>query len=317
MQENKERNKEMAFNNATGPIAYPLRTDTMIHYVTQNSQYTLKHLISSLKEIKYNDIKDIQIMNPSDFTEYDEKKSTLDLKVKLNNDEIINVELQMYFDAYWINRSLLYLCKAYNSIEEGESYSKLMPTTQICITDQNLFEHEPEFYSHYLFMNVKNHQIYTKNLAINVLQLNQVELATDEDKANNLDHWARLFVAETWEEMKTLVTEHPEFEEAVNMIYKANADDSVKYAIEAENKFRAINAAQYEAGYAAAKEEYAEELRLNAQAMQEMGQALHEKDQTIQKKNQALQEKDQALQEKDNEIELLKAQLAEAKKNKH
>ena len=308
MQENKELNKEMAFNNATGPIAYPLRTDTMIHYVTQNSQYTLKHLISSLKEIKYNDIKYIQIMNPSDFTEYDEKKSTLDLKVKLNNGEIINVELQMYFDAYWINRSLLYLCKAYNSIEEGESYSKLMPTTHICITDKNLFEHEPEFYSHYLFMNVKNHQIYTKNLAINVLQLNQVELATDEDKAHNLDHWARLFVAETWEEMKALVTEHPEFEEAVNMIYKANADDSVKYAIEAENKFRAINAAQYEAGYAAAKEEYAEELRLNAQAMQEMGQA-------IQKKDHIILEQKTELSQKDNVIESLQARIAELEGN--
>ena len=304
MQENKERNKEMAFNNATGPIAYPLRTDTMIHYVTQNSQYTLKHLISSLKEIKYNDIKDIQIMNPSDFTEYDEKKSTLDLKVKLNNGEIINVELQMYFDAYWINRSLLYLCKAYNSIEEGESYSKLMPTTQVCITDKNLFEHEPEFYSHYLFMNVKNHQIYTKNLAINVLQLNQVELATDEDKANNLDHWARLFVAETWEEMKTLVTEHPEFEEAVNMIYKANADDSVKYAIEAENKFRAINAAQYEAGYEAAKEEAADVIKLKDEALQE-------KDHIISEQGKAILEQKKALSQKDNVIESLQARIAE------
>ncbi len=269
MQENNELNKEADFSSATGPIAYPLRTDTMVHYVTQNSEHTLKHLISSLKGIRYDDIKDIQIMNPSDFSEYDEKKSTLDLKVLLNNGEIINVELQMYFDAYWIKRSLLYLCKAYNSIEEGESYGHLLPTTQICITDQNLFEHEPEFYSHYLFMNTKNHQVYTKNLAINVLQLNRIDLATDEDKAYNLDHWARLFVAKTWEDLKALVSEHPEFKEAVNMIYKANADDSVKYAIEAENKFRAINAAQYEAGYAAAEEKYTGEMKLKDEALQE------------------------------------------------
>ena len=169
--ENKDLSNEICFSNATGPIAYPLRTDTMIHYVTQNSQHTLKHLISSLKEMKYEDIREIQIMNPSDFSEYDEKKSTLDLKVLLNNGEIINVELQMYWDAYWIKRSLLYLCKAFNSIEEGESYGHLLPTTQICITDLDLFDHVPEFYSHYLFMNVKTHQIYSKNLAINVLQL--------------------------------------------------------------------------------------------------------------------------------------------------
>ena len=302
--ENIDLYDERIFTNATGPIAYPLRTDTMIHYVTQNSQHTLKHLISSLKEMNYSDIKDIQIMNPSDFSEYDEKKSTLDLKVLLNNGEIINVELQMYLDAYWIKRSLLYLCKAFNSIEEGEAYSHLLPTTQICITDLDLFDHEPEFYSHYLFMNVKTHQIYTKNLAINVLQLNHIELATNEDKANNLDHWARLFVADTWEELKALVNEHPEFEEAVSMIYKANADDTVKLAIEAENKFRAINAAQYEAGYAAAEEKYSEELKIKDNALLEKDNALLEKD-------NALQEKENALQEMDNEIASLKARLAE------
>ena len=210
----------------------------------------------------------------------------------------------MYLDAYWIKRSLLYLCKAFNSIEEGEAYSHLLPTTQICITDLDLFDHEPEFYSHYLFMNVKTHQIYTKNLAINVLQLNHIELATNEDKANNLDHWARLFVADTWEELKALVNEHPEFEEAVSMIYKANADDTVKLAIEAENKFRAINAAQYEAGYAAAEEKYSEELKIKDNALLEKDNALLEKD-------NALQEKENALQEKDNEIASLKARLAE------
>ena len=164
-------------------------------------------------------------------------------------------------------------------------------------------------------MNVKAHQIYTKKLAINVLQLNHIELATNEDKANNLDHWARLFVADTWEELKALVNEHPEFEEAVNMIYKANADDSVKYAIEAENKFRAINAAQYEAGYAAAEEKYAEELKLNAQAMQEMGQAIQKKDQALQEKDHIILEQKTALSQKDNVIESLHARIAELEGN--
>ena len=128
-----------------------------------------------------------------------------------------------------------------------------------------------------------------------MLQLNQAELATEEDKANHLDYWARLFVAKTWEDLKALVTEYPEFKEAVDMIYKANADDSVKYAIEAENKFRAINAAQYEAGYAAAEEKYTGEIKLKDEALQE-------KDNVIAEKDNALAEKDNALAEKDNKI---------------
>nr|MCR4617700.1 hypothetical protein [Lachnospiraceae bacterium] len=100
------------------------------------------------------------------------------------------------------------------------------------------------------------------------------------------------------------VTEHPEFEEAVNMIYKANADDSVKYAIEAENKFRAINAAQYEAGYAAAKEEDADVIKLKDEALQE-------KDHVISEQGKAILEQKKALSQKDNVIESLQAKIAE------
>ena len=95
------------------------------------------------------------------------------------------------------------------------------------------------------------------------------------------------------------------------MIYKANADDTVKLAIEAENKFRAINAAQYEAGYAAAEEKYSEELKIKDNALLEKDNALLEKDNALLEKDNALQEKENALQEKDNEIASLKARLAE------
>jgi hypothetical protein len=33
-----------------------------------------------------------------------------------------------------------------------------------------------------------------------VLDLRQIDMATDEDKAYKLDYWARLFKARTWED---------------------------------------------------------------------------------------------------------------------
>ena len=48
-------------------------------------------------------------------------------------------------------------------------------------------------------MNNNQHYIYNDNFTLNVLDLNQIELATEEDKAYKIDYWAKLFKAKTWE----------------------------------------------------------------------------------------------------------------------
>lgn len=57
----------------------------------------------------------------------------------------------------------------------------LKPTTHFCITNQELIPDNPEFYSHYLLLNTKSYKPYTKNIGINVLQLNYIDMATEED----------------------------------------------------------------------------------------------------------------------------------------
>lgn len=53
-------------------------------------------------------------------------------------------------------------------------------------------------------MNVKNHAIYSNNFILNVLDLTQIELATEEDKQFQIDYWAKLFKSNTWEELKAM-----------------------------------------------------------------------------------------------------------------
>lgn len=61
-----------------------------------------------------------------------------------------------------------------------------------------------------------------------MLDLNKSELATEEDKAYEIDYWARLFKAKTWEELKELVKDNEYLQEAADSIYKANADEIVR-----------------------------------------------------------------------------------------
>ena len=61
-----------------------------------------------------------------------------------------------------------------------------------------------------------------------MVNLTQTELATEEDHANKIDYWARLFKAKTWEEIKMLAQNNEYLEEAANSIYQANAEEIVR-----------------------------------------------------------------------------------------
>ena len=61
-----------------------------------------------------------------------------------------------------------------------------------------------------------------------MVNLNQIELATKEDKAYNIDYWARIFKAKTWEELKMFAKDNEYLQEAAESLYVANADEIVR-----------------------------------------------------------------------------------------
>ena len=61
-----------------------------------------------------------------------------------------------------------------------------------------------------------------------MVDLTQIDMATEEDKAYGIDYWARLFKAKTWEEIKMLTKDNEYLEAAANSLYEANADRMVK-----------------------------------------------------------------------------------------
>ena len=139
----------VSFEEATGPIDVTLKNDMMFHLVMARSKKALKGLVCSLKGLDPAEVKDVELTNPIDYSLYTTKEIVLDVKVMLNNNEIIDIELQMYKDNNWELRSLLYLCRSFDSIDEGEDYYRLKPTTFIAIMNDPIFPEFPEFYSQY------------------------------------------------------------------------------------------------------------------------------------------------------------------------
>ena len=90
-------------------------------YVMQQSKAALRGLVCALKGIQESDVKNIEVLNPINLNSAG-KETIMDLKLTLNNNEVLNIELQVYPDKHWIRRSILYLGRTYDSIGLGENY---------------------------------------------------------------------------------------------------------------------------------------------------------------------------------------------------
>jgi predicted transposase/invertase (TIGR01784 family) len=214
---------------ATGKIDYTFTNDYMFRAILQKSERVLKALICALLHMDESEVKSITITNPIQVGEaIDNKEFILDINVTLNNDTVINLEMQVQNLHNWDDRSLSYLCRSFDGLHSGEDYSQSKTAIHIGFLDFTPFPEAPEFYATYKLLNVKNHHIYNDKFVLSVVSLRETELATEEDKAWKIDHWASLFKATTWEEIKMIAKKDPAFQEASETLYVMNSDETIR-----------------------------------------------------------------------------------------
>ena len=71
-----------------------------------------------------------------------------------------------------------------------------------------------------------------------VLDLNQIELATQEDRDNERDVWARLFQAKTRGDLMSIAQQYKEFEPVINRMNTLMSDDAIQLQYDAEETLR-------------------------------------------------------------------------------
>lgn len=219
----------ISYKEATGVIQYNMTNDYMFRYILQKNEKVLKGLICALLHLQPEQIKKVEITNPINLNEdIKGKEFILDINVMLNDDTQINLEMQVENKHNWPDRSLSYLCRSFDQLYQGQEYVEALPVIHIGFLDHTLFPDAPEFYSTNMMMNVKNHRIYNDKFKLSVVDLTQIELATEEDKAYQIDYWARLFKAKTWEEIRMLAEKNEYLQEAAQSVYVANADEIVR-----------------------------------------------------------------------------------------
>ena len=214
---------------ASGPLPIPMTNDYLFRALLQRNNNVLKGLICSLLHLSPEQMCTAEITNPIELgASVTDKTFILDIKVLLNDHTVLNLELQVINQHNWVERSLSYLCRNFDSLQPGDTYQNIRPVLQIGILNFTLFPEQPEFYATYQLLNVKNHSLYSDKLRISVLNLTQIELATKEDKSCQIDAWANLFKATTWEELTMLAQNNEYIKEAADTIFRLCQDERVR-----------------------------------------------------------------------------------------
>ncbi len=223
----------------TGTIGYPLMNDYMFRSVMQSNENVLKGLLCSLLHLNPNDIWSVQILNPIELgKKISDKDFILDIKILMNNNTSINLEMQVNNRYNWPERSLVYLSRLFDGLNAGEAYKAVKPAFQIGILNFTPFPRYPEFFGIYKMLNIKNYHKYSDKFTIHVLDLTQIHLAAKEDKDYDLDKWARLFNALTWEDFKMISADNRSMQEAGETLFTLNEDDRIRNQCEAREDYR-------------------------------------------------------------------------------
>ena len=222
----KKNNPNTKYQYASGPIRFNMTNDYMFRVVNQKNPTVTKGIICSVLHLLPETVKSVEITNPIELgDDIDDKTFMLDINILLNNSAIINLEMQVVNEHNWQDRSLSYLCRSFDQLYQGETYSSAKPAIHVGFLNFQPFPDFPEFHASYKLKNEKNGMVYSDKFHLNVIDLTHIELATDADKESQLDAWAKFFSAKTWEEVIMIAENNPYIAEAAQTLYEAHADE--------------------------------------------------------------------------------------------
>ena len=164
-----------------------------------------------------------------------DKLGILDVRVILNGDVQLDMEIQVAKFLFWRERSLFYLSKMYSDvILAGEGYHVLGKCIHVGILDFILFEEDEEFYSCFHMWEDKRRRKYSDKFEIHIVELPKV--AEREYPETALLKWAKFLNAEKKEEFEMAAKTDPHIRKAYEQLLHMSEDGNKRLIYEARQK---------------------------------------------------------------------------------
>ena len=205
-------------------------------FADEKNKDILEALLSAVLSIPPEQLRNVIVKNPEINPKHiDEKYYRLDLNMTIGN-QLVNAEMQTYYDRHFKERAYLYNSKQFSSqLDEGEDYSKLCPCISINFMDYIAFNEHDDYHSKFGVWDVEHNQKLTDKMEIHFFELKKVKGAPDKNDLKKL--WIHFLKAETKEEFAMLENIGvPAIEKGVQAIYTMNADERTKEEIRMREK---------------------------------------------------------------------------------
>ena len=237
--EENEKNKKQETNEKE--LLKPMYDVVFQCLFSQKNINITKNMISALieeevKSIKINDTKEL-------FREYPEDKlGILDLEAEVNNNEVIDVEIQLINRNNLPERLLMYFSKLYSmQVKIGKDYEKAKRVVIVAITnfDIDLTKQIKEMETIWN-LRERNHPnlVLTNKIEIHIINIMKAESEYIHNSKNKKAQWMMFIKDPNCEEVRSVVKENKEIEEAVVEVKKLSQDEKLRKL--AELRLKAI-----------------------------------------------------------------------------
>ncbi len=195
-----------------------------------HNKKALTGLLAALPDIPTEEIVDLEFLDPFQQGDYTaDKEGILDVKVHLNHERKINIELQVRQQSYWKERSLFYLSRMYTSdLTSGTEYSALEPCIHISILTFDVLELD-RLYSVVRLIEEKTSKVYSDKMSLRVLYLNKINTADEKEQQTEVYQWARLISAGDWKLLEEMAMQDEYKQEVVGEMERINSDRTLRY----------------------------------------------------------------------------------------
>ncbi len=208
--------------------------------------------LSAILKLNPTDIKKTIILNTNlRKIHKEDKQGILDVRILMNDDTEIDIEIQLAELKVWGDRSLFYMSKMYtDQIEAGQDYTKFKKCVSISILNFNLFPDtlksrtinseknkicDDEFYSCFHIREDNHHFLYTDKMEFHVIELPKLPKELKENSTDIL-LWAKFINAEREEEFKMLASKNTYIDSAYERLQVISQDKQKQMEYDARQK---------------------------------------------------------------------------------
>ena len=195
-----------------------------------------KGFLSAVLNIKDTDIQSTVLMNTNlPRVHEDDKQSILDVRLTMNNNTEINIEIQLAYMSSWADRSTFYLSKMLvEQVGVNKRYSNLKKCVGISILDFNYIKKTNRFHTVYHITEDTEHIRYTDILEMHIVELPKLPAADDQ---TDLYDWVKFIKAKNRSEFQMPAKENVYIQRAYDVLEEISADEQKRIEYNTRQKW--------------------------------------------------------------------------------